>query len=101
MLLKPLRSIFEGFFRFNGDLDAAIARGIAYAPFTDMIWCETAEPNLQEARRFAEAIQERYSAVRHPRFVGTGYFDEISQIVSSGASSLVALAGSTEEEQFV
>ncbi len=48
----------EGFFGFRGGLDAAIARGLAYAPYADMLWCETSEPNLEEARRFA---------TRHPR----------------------------------
>ncbi len=50
----------EGFFRMRGGLDAAIARGLTYAPYADLIWCETAEPNLEEARRFAEAIHQRY-----------------------------------------
>ncbi|HYL39461.1 MAG TPA: isocitrate lyase [Bryobacteraceae bacterium] len=173
----------DGFLQFRGGLDAAIARGLAYAPYADMIWCETSEPSLEEARRFAEGIHaqfpgkllayncspsfhwnakldsktiarfqeeiaamgykfqfvtlagfhalnlsmfelargyaesgmaaysqlqeaefertaEGYSAVRHQRFVGTGYFDEITQLVSNGASSTVALSGSTEEAQF-
>jgi isocitrate lyase len=173
----------DGFLQFEGGLDAAIARGLAYAPYADMIWCETSEPNLEEARRFADAIhaqfpgkllayncspsfhwnrkldkpaiarfqqelatmgykfqfvtlagfhalnlsmfdlasgyaesgmtayaklQEQefdrvpqgYSAVRHQRFVGTGYFDDVAQVIAAGASSTVALAGSTEEEQF-
>src|SRR6201987_6419668 len=50
----------EGFFRIRGGLDSAIARGLAYAPFADLIWCETSEPNLEEARRFAEAIHAHY-----------------------------------------
>ena len=50
----------EGFFRMRGGLDAAIARGLAYAPYADLIWCETAEPNLDEARRFAQAIHQRF-----------------------------------------
>jgi isocitrate lyase len=175
----------EGYLGFKGGLDAAIARGLIYAPYADMIWCETSEPDLEEARRFAEAIHERfpgkllayncspsfhwrrklddsaiarfqrelgaigykfqfvtlagfhalnfsmfelarhyatggmsayarlqdqefasaesagYSAVRHQRFVGTGYFDEVAQTIANGASSTVALAGSTEAEQFV
>jgi isocitrate lyase len=173
----------EGFFRTKAGLDQAIARGLAYAPFADMIWCETAEPNIEEARRFAEAIhaqfpgkllayncspsfnwkaklsdeeianfqielgkmgykfqfvtlagfhslnysmfnlahgyKERgmaayselqqaefaaeskgYTATRHQREVGTGYFDQVSLIVSGGTSSTTALKGSTEEEQF-
>ncbi|MBX6394136.1 MAG: isocitrate lyase [Alicyclobacillaceae bacterium] len=174
----------EGFFRVRGGLDAAIARGLAYAPYADMIWCETSEPNLEEARRFAEAIHAEfpgkllayncspsfnwkkklddktiaefqqklgemgykfqfvtlagfhalnysmfelarqyrdrgmaayaelqqkefesevygYTATKHQREVGTGYFDEVSMVISGGTSSTTALAGSTEEEQFV
>ncbi len=173
----------EGFFRLRGGLDAAIARGLAYAPYADLIWCETSEPNLEEARRFAEAIHAKfpgkllayncspsfnwkkkldpdtiarfqdelgemgykfqfvtlagfhalnhsmfelarkyrdrgmaayselqeaefasevygYTATRHQREVGTGYFDEVSQVISGGTSSTTALTGSTEEEQF-
>lgn len=51
---------FEGFFRIEGGLEMAIARALAYAPYADMLWCETSEPNLEEARRFAEAIHEKY-----------------------------------------
>lgn len=173
----------EGFFRLRGGLDAAIARGLAYAPYADLIWCETSEPNLEEARRFAEAIHAKYpgkllayncspsfnwkkkldeqtiarfqeeigemgykfqfvtlagfhslnygmfelargyrdrgmaayselqqaefasevhgyTATRHQREVGTGYFDEVAQVISGGKSSTTALSGSTEEEQF-
>ena len=50
----------EGFFRVRAGLDQAIARGLAYAPYADLIWCETSEPNLEEARRFAEAIHAKY-----------------------------------------
>src|SRR3712207_3586040 len=50
----------EGFFRMRGGLEAAIARGLSYAPYADMIWCETSEPNLEEAERFAAAIHERF-----------------------------------------
>ncbi|MGE6719242.1 isocitrate lyase [Peribacillus frigoritolerans] len=173
----------EGFYRTNAGLDQAIARGLAYAPYADLIWCETSEPNLADARRFAQAIhaefpgkllayncspsfnwkaklsdeeianyqvelgklgykfqfvtlagfhslnhsmfnlalgyKERgmaayselqqaefasepdgYTATRHQREVGTGYFDEVAQVVSGGTSSTTALAGSTETEQF-
>ncbi len=174
----------EGFFRIEGGLDIAIARGLSYAPYADLLWCETSEPNIEEARRFAEAIHEQfpgkklayncspsfnwksklddatiakfqrelgamgykfqfvtlagfhalnlsmfelarsyrtdmmtayaelqarefnleseagYGAVKHQRFVGTGYFDQVSQVVSGGLASTGALAGSTEEEQF-
>jgi isocitrate lyase len=173
----------EGFFRLRGGLDCAIARGLSYAPYADLVWCETSEPNLAEARRFAEAIhaqypgkllayncspsfnwkkklddatiakfqrelgamgykfqfvtlagfhalnfsmyelaqayrdegmtaysrlqeqefaaeRDGYRATTHQRFVGTGYFDELAQVISGGHSSLTALHGSTEEEQF-
>ena len=50
----------EGFFRITGGLDCAIARGLAYAPYADLLWCETARPDLREARRFAEAIHARF-----------------------------------------
>src|SRR5205823_5588653 len=50
----------EGFFRIRGGLESAIARAISYAPYADMIWCETSEPSLDEARRFAEAVHQKY-----------------------------------------
>lgn len=173
----------EGFYYVREGLDQAIARGLAYAPYADMIWCETSEPSLEEAERFADAIHEKfpgkmlayncspsfnwkkkldnktianlqkeigkmgykfqfvtlagfhalnhsmfelasgyrdrgmaayselqqaefnseangYEATRHQREVGTGYFDEVSQAISGGASTTTALTGSTEEEQF-
>jgi isocitrate lyase len=173
----------EGFYKLHGGLKAAIARGLSYAPYCDLIWCETSEPNLKEAQRFADEIHEQYpgkmlayncspsfnwrkkldtettttfqgelarmgykfqfitlagfhalnysmfnlalgyrehgmaayadlqeaefaletsgyTATKHQREVGTGYFDEVAQVVSSGNSSTVALAGSTEVEQF-
>jgi isocitrate lyase len=174
----------EGFFHFRGGIEAAIARGLAYAPYADLLWCETSEPNIKEARRFAEAIHDRYpgkllayncspsfhwkkkldeptiarfqrelgamgykfqfvtlagfhalnmsmfelareyantgmtayanlqenefqlahdhgyGAVRHQRFVGTGYFDELQQTIAGGNASTTALEGSTETEQF-
>ncbi len=173
----------EGFFRFTGGLDAAIARGLAYAPYADLIWCETSTPDLGQAKEFAEAIHARFpdkllayncspsfnwrrylddsdiarfqrelgamgyafqfitlagfhalnysmfnlahgyarrqmsafvdlqeaefaaaekgfTAVKHQREVGTGYFDAVTQTIQGAASSTVALKGSTEEEQF-
>lgn len=174
----------EGFFEFRGGLDAAIARGLAYAPYADLIWCETSTPDIGEAERFAAAIHAKfpgkllayncspsfnwkkklddatiasfqkqlgamgykfqfvtlagfhalnlsmfelarnyretgmsaysklqetefrleeefgYRAVKHQRFVGTGYFDEVAQVIAGGTSSTTALAGSTETEQF-
>jgi isocitrate lyase len=56
----PTLSSPEGFFLFRGGIDAAITRGLAYARCADLLWCETSEPNLKEARRFAEAIHERF-----------------------------------------
>jgi len=50
----------EGFFRITGGLDCAIARGLAYAPYADLLWCETSKPDLPEARRFAESIHARF-----------------------------------------
>jgi len=50
----------EGFYQFRGGLDAAIARGLAYAPYADMLWCETSTPDLGEAKKFAEAIHARF-----------------------------------------
>jgi len=173
----------EGFYRVQGGLDQAIARGLAYAPYCDLIWCETSKPDLDEARRFAESIHEKYpgkmlayncspsfnwkknlddktiakfqrelgamgykyqfvtlagfhslnmsmfelatgyrdngmtsysalqekefasedigyTATRHQREVGTGYFDAVNQTISGGESSTLALKESTEEEQF-
>ena len=173
----------EGFFQTKAGLDQAIARGLAYAPYADLVWCETSEPNLEDAKRFAEAIHEKfpgkllayncspsfnwkkklddktianfqkeiasygykfqfvtlagfhalnygmfelargykergmaayselqqaefaaeqygYSATRHQREVGTGYFDEVAQVITGGTSSTTALKGSTEVEQF-
>ncbi len=173
----------EGFFKTKAGIDQAIARGLSYAPYADLIWCETSEPNLEEARKFAEAVHAKYpgkllayncspsfnwkkkldnetiahfqeklaemgykfqfvtlagfhalnhgmfelarqykdrgmeayselqqaefdsesygySATRHQREVGTGYFDEVAQVITGGTSSTTALKGSTETEQF-
>ncbi|MDC0703980.1 MULTISPECIES: isocitrate lyase [Priestia] len=173
----------EGFYRTRAGIDQAIARGLAYAPYADLVWCETSAPNLEQAQKFADAIHEKfpgkmlayncspsfnwkkkldkktiekfqreiakmgykfqfvtlagfhalnhsmfelargyktrgmaayselqerefasevngYTATRHQREVGTGYFDEVAQVVSGGTSSTTALKGSTEEEQF-
>jgi isocitrate lyase len=57
--LKGERTV-EGFFQIKGGLDSAIARGLAYAPYADLVWCETSEPNIAEAKRFAEAIHAKY-----------------------------------------
>src|SRR5580704_9205122 len=174
----------EGFFAIRGGIDSAIARGLAYAPYADLLWCETSHPDLEEARQFAEAIHAKYpekmlayncspsfnwrkkldeetiarfqtelagmgykfqfvtlagfhalnlsmfelargynaagmaaysglqeeefaserdhgyQAVKHQRFVGTGYFDQVQQVISGGMTSTTALEGSTEAEQF-
>lgn len=175
----------EGFFRIRGGIESAIARGLAYAPYADLIWCETSHPDLAEAKQFADAIRSKYpekmlayncspsfnwrkniddatiarfqpelakmgykfqfvtlagfhalnlsmfelargyklsgmsaycrlqekefsreteygyQAVKHQRFVGTGYFDQVQQVISGGLASTVALEGSTESEQFM
>src|SRR5207248_1894632 len=88
----------EGFFRVRDGIDAAIARGLAYAPYADLVWFETSTPDLGEARDFA--LEEfGYTATRHQREVGAGYFDLVTQAVSPDSSTL-ALKGSTEEAQF-
>jgi isocitrate lyase len=173
----------EGFYKTRNGIDQAISRGLAYAPYADLVWCETGKPDLEFARKFAEAIHAKYpgkllayncspsfnwkknlddatiatfqqelasygykfqfitlagfhslnygmfnlahgyarrqmsafvelqeaefaaaergfTAVKHQREVGTGYFDAVTQVIQNGQSSTVALKGSTEEEQF-
>ncbi len=175
----------EGFYRVNAGIDQAISRGLAYAPYADLLWCETARPDLGEARKFAEAIKAEYpdqllsyncspsfnwkknlddatiakfqrelsamgykyqfitlagihnmwynmfdlahkyaqgegmkhyvemvqepefaaanrgyTFVSHQQEVGTGYFDDVTKVIQGGQSSVTALTGSTEEEQF-
>jgi isocitrate lyase len=174
----------EGFFQIQGGLDCAISRGRAYAPYCDIIWCETSHPDLDEAKKFAEGVHEKYpgkllayncspsfnwklnldtatianfqrelgamgykyqfvtlagfhalnlsmfnlaqgyrsegmaayarlqeeefaqerirgyKAVKHQKFVGTGFFDKLITTITSGHTSVTALDGSTEEEQF-
>jgi isocitrate lyase len=173
----------EGFFYVNAGLDQAIARGLAYAPYADLIWCETGHPDLHEAKVFSEAIHKKfpgkmlayncspsfnwkkklddatiakfqrelgamgykfqfitlagfhalnysmfqlargykasqmaayvqlqeqefaaekdgYTATKHQREVGAGYFDDVTQTVTAGQSSVTAMKGSTEEAQF-
>jgi len=173
----------EGFYRVRPGIEQAIARGLAYSPYADLVWCETGKPDLEFARRFAEAIHARFpgkmlayncspsfnwkknlddatiakfqrelgamgykfqfitlagfhslnygmfdlahgyaregmsafvklqeaefaaagqgfTAVKHQREVGTGYFDAVTQAIQQGQSSTTALHGSTEDEQF-
>lgn len=173
----------EGFFELKGGLECAIARGIAYAPYADLVWCETSTPDLEQAKRFAEGVHAKfpgkmlayncspsfnwkkhlddatiakfqrelgamgykfqfvtlagfhslnlgmyelardyskrgmsaycelqtkefaaeeigYTATRHQREVGTGYFDTVAQVVSGGTASTLALHDSTEAAQF-
>ncbi len=173
----------EGFFRARAGIDQGISRGLAYAPYADLIWCETGTPSLEYARKFAEAIHRQFpgkllayncspsfnwkknlddatiakfqrelgamgykfqfitlagfhalnygmfelahgyarnnmsafvelqqkefaaadkgfTAVKHQREVGTGYFDAVTQTIEGGKSSTTALHGSTEEAQF-
>src|SRR5437868_10277863 len=174
----------EGFHRVRAGLEQAIARSLSYAPYADMIWCETSEPNLGEAKRFADGVREEfpdkllayncspsfnwkkklnpatiekfqrelsamgykfqfvtlagfhslnysmfrlahdykdrgmaaysdlqeaefaaepdgYTATKHQREVGAGYFDDVAQLIAGGTSSTTALRGSTEQEQFL
>jgi len=173
----------EGFFETRAGIEQAISRGLAYAPYADLLWCETSTPDLAQAKQFAEAIHAKhpgkllsyncspsfnwkaklddatiakfqrelgamgykfqfitlagfhslnysmytlasgykdrqmaayvelqeaefaaekfgYTATKHQREVGTGYFDTLTQVIGGGQSSLSALSGSTEEEQF-
>lgn len=175
----------EGFFVTNAGIDQAIARGLAYAPYADLVWCETATPDLDEAKKFADALHEKYpdqllayncspsfnwkknlsdediarfqqeiadmgykyqfitlagihsmwynmfdlayhyargegmkhyvekvqtpefasaergyTFVAHQQEVGAGYFDDVTTVIQGGKSSVTALTGSTEEEQF-
>jgi isocitrate lyase len=173
----------EGFFPVKAGIEAAIARGLAYAPYADLLWCETGKPDLEEAKHFAEGIHRKfpgkllayncspsfnwkrklddttiakfqrelgamgykfqfitlagfhalnysmfelargykaqqmtayvalqqaefaaegngYTATKHQREVGAGYFDAVTQTVTAGSSSITALEGSTEEQQF-
>lgn len=174
----------EGFYRTQAGMGQAIARGISYAPYADVLWCETSEPDVEQAREFATAIHEKfpgkplayncspsfnwekhlsegeirtfqdelgemgyrfqfitlagfhalnhsmfelahgyrergmeayaelqqaefssekhgYTATRHQREVGAGYFDQVAQVVAGGMASTTALTGSTEDAQFV
>ncbi|MGY3944172.1 isocitrate lyase [Aeromonas tecta] len=175
----------EGFYKVQAGIEQAISRGLAYAPYADMVWCETAKPDLDEARQFAEAIKAQYpdtilayncspsfnwkknlddatiarfqqelsdmgykyqfitlagihnmwfhmyelayqyargegmkhyvemvqepefaaatrgyTFVAHQQEVGTGYFDKVTTVIQGGQSSVTALTGSTEEDQF-
>lgn len=173
----------EGFYRVKPGIEQAISRGLAYAPYADLVWCETAKPDIEEARQFAEAIHAKfpgkmlayncspsfnwkrnlndkaiakfqselgamgytfqfitlagvhnmwyhmfnlaydyarndmsayiklqeeefaaadrgYTFVAHQQEVGTGYFDDVTNVIQGGQSSVTALTGSTEEEQF-
>jgi len=173
----------EGFYRIASGIETAIARGLAYAPYADLVWCETSTPNLAQAKQFAEAIRRQfpnkllayncspsfnwkkhlddatiarfqrelgamgykfqfvtlagfhalnygmyelarkyrtggmaayselqqaefaaetagYTATRHQREVGTGYFDQVAEVISSGSASTLAFEGSTEQAQF-
>jgi isocitrate lyase len=174
----------EGFYKVRSGIEAAIARGLAYAPYADVVWCETSHPDLAQAKQFAEGIHEKfpgkllayncspsfnwkkhlsdetiahfqtglaamgykfqfvtlagfhalnysmfslaneykdsgmaaysklqtaefaaekdgYTATKHQREVGTGYFDHVAEVIAGGKSSTLALQGSTEAEQFI
>ena len=173
----------EGFYKVKCGIEQAISRGLAYAPYADLLWCETGVPDLKVAAKFAESLKKEYpdqllayncspsfnwkkklddnqiakfqkelaamgykfqfitlagfhalnysmyelakgysneqmtayvklqqaefnaekdgyTATKHQREVGTGYFDEVAQVITGGSSSVSALSGSTEEEQF-
>jgi isocitrate lyase len=173
----------EGFYRIDGGVKYAIARALAYAPYADVLWCETSTPDLKEAKEFAEGVHAKYpgkllayncspsfnwkaklddatiakfqrelgamgykfqfvtlagfhalnhsmfelakayktdgmaaysklqqaefaaekdgyTATKHQREVGTGYFDDVAQVIAAGTSSTLALEGSTEKAQF-
>ncbi len=181
--IKSSERTVEGFYHVHNGLEAGIARGRSYAPYVDLLWCETSTPNLAEAKKFAEgihkefpgkmlayncspsfnwrknlddstiakfqrelgamgykfqfitlagfhalnygmfslakgykarqmaayvelqdkefaAVEDGFTAVKHQREVGTGYFDDVTQTITAGSSSLTALSGSTEEAQF-
>jgi isocitrate lyase len=181
--ILPGERTAEGFFRMKSGVDTAIARGLAYAPYADLVWCETSTPDLAQAKKFAEGIkrefpnkmlayncspsfnwkkhlddttiakfqrelgamgykfqfvtlagfhalnygmyelarkyrdhgmaayselqqaefaaeQDGYSATRHQREVGTGYFDQVAEVISGGKASTLALEESTERAQF-
>jgi isocitrate lyase len=181
--IQPGDRTAEGFYRIKHGTDTAIARGLAYAPYADLIWCETSTPDMAQAKKFAEAIRAKfpnkllayncspsfnwkknlddatiakfqkelgamgykfqfvtlagfhslnfgmfelarkykdrgmaayselqqaefdaeshgYTATRHQREVGTGYFDQVAEVISGGKSTTLALEDSTEEHQF-
>ena len=181
--IVPGERTAEGFYRIKSGVETAIARGLAYAPYADMVWCETSTPDLEQARRFAEGIKKEfpnkllayncspsfnwkkhlddatiakfqrelgamgykfqfvtlagfhalnygmfelarkyrddgmaayselqqaefdgerngYTATRHQREVGTGYFDQVAEVISGGKASTLALEESTEKAQF-
>ena len=183
MFITSKERTVEGFYHVNNGLQAGIARGLAYAPYVDLLWCETSTPDLDQAKAFAEgihkefpgkmlayncspsfnwkrnlddaiiakfqrelgamgykfqfitlagfhnlnygmfslakgykerqmeafvemqekefeAVKDGFTAVKHQREVGTGYFDDVTKTITAGSSSLTALTGSTEEEQF-
>ena len=81
----------EGFFRIRGGIESAIARGLAYAPYADMIWCETSHPDMEEARRFAEAIHAKYPG----KTAGLQLFAELQLAQESGRSDDCALPAGT------
>ncbi len=81
----------EGFFRIRGGIDSAIARGLAYAPYADLIWCETSHPDMEEARRFAEAIHAQYPG----KAAGLQLFAELQLAQESGRSDDRALPAGT------
>ena len=89
----------EGFFHVKNGIEQGIARGLSYAPYSDLIWMETSNPDLDYAREFA-LQKEGFKAVKHQSFVGTIYFDAVQNTITLGNSSTMAMNNSTEIEQF-
>ena len=89
----------EGFFHVKNGIEQGIARGLSYAPYADLIWMETSNPDLDYAREFA-LQKEGFKAVKHQSFVGTTYFDAVQNTITLGNSSTMAMNNSTEIEQF-
>ncbi len=92
----------EGFFRTDAGIEQAIARGIAYAPYADLVWCETAEPDMEQAERFARELHEDdgYTAAKHRHEVGASSFEAVAVAITGDESETTSVRGSTEEAQF-
>src|SRR5205814_1060364 len=91
----------EGFFRVRDGIEAGIARGLAYAPYADLLWCETSEPDLQEAQQFADAIHARFpnKMLAYNCSPSLNWKRKLDD-ASGAAPTATAVHGSAEEEQF-